>query len=421
MDGNIYATVSRNLAIGLGSYWQPYYTAGSHTHFHEHPPLFFWLESIFFQILGDHLFVERLFDLFIYLLTLYLVFKIWNLITQAPQDGWKPLLLVIFIPDFIWVNQNNMLESLMGLFLLVGAFCGLLAIKRNQVLYTGIAGLMVFLAFMTKGFTALYLWGFFASLYLFDTHISFLKGLINTLFIFIFTLVPFGIVWMIPEAKESLSVYFEHQVMGSIENVSTVDSRSYILTKFAENLLIPAAIIGIAYLKAKKVNNNSIHKLGYAFVLLALFGVLPIMISMKQRGFYISTVYPFVAIGLALLFEGYLSHLNFRFWKKFQKPLQLSIFLLFVCTPFVAYQFIGRDQTKYQLTHAVKEVIEPQKNINASHPLMQDYGLNAYFMRLHKISLIPLHQEKLDLILTQEKQAKESLINSEKYFLYSVE
>lgn len=418
MDGTIYAAVSRNLSIGLGNFWTPYYTAGSLTQFHEHPPLFFGLESLFFFVFGDHLFVERLFDLMVYLLTLWMVVKIWNRITSSSQDAWKPLLLLIFIPDFIWVHQNNMLEALMGLFLLIGAYFCLLSIQKNQVLYTAIAGLMVCFGFFTKGFTALYLWGIFAALYLFDGKISFLKALINTLFIFIFTLVPFGLIWMIPEAKDSLSLYFEKQVIGSIENVSTVESRFYIVLKFLENLILPILILALAFIANRKTKNSPIQKNGIGFVLLAIFGVIPIMISMKQRGFYISTVYPFIALGLALLFQNQMDSLKFNFLIKYNKALQLILVSAFVLTPIIAYQFIGRDQTKYQLTYDVKNSIDPEKNINASKALMQDYGLNAYFMRLHKISLVPVHKNHLEYILTQEQEDAPNLLTGEKYFLY---
>lgn len=63
LDGALYASIARNMAEGQGSFWDPYYTEYFYPHFREHPPLFFGLESIFFQIIGDHTFTERLFSL----------------------------------------------------------------------------------------------------------------------------------------------------------------------------------------------------------------------------------------------------------------------------------------------------------------------------------------------------------------------
>ena len=61
VDGVTYASIARNLAAGRGSFWSPSYTATIYPQFHEHPPLGFWLQSLWFRALGDHLFVERLY------------------------------------------------------------------------------------------------------------------------------------------------------------------------------------------------------------------------------------------------------------------------------------------------------------------------------------------------------------------------
>ena len=60
VDGVTYASIARNLAEGRGSFWSPSYTATLYPQFHEHPPLGFWLQSLWFRVFGDHLFVERL-------------------------------------------------------------------------------------------------------------------------------------------------------------------------------------------------------------------------------------------------------------------------------------------------------------------------------------------------------------------------
>ena len=41
VDGQLYATISRNMAEGLGSLWSPYATATLFPEFYEHPPLAF--------------------------------------------------------------------------------------------------------------------------------------------------------------------------------------------------------------------------------------------------------------------------------------------------------------------------------------------------------------------------------------------
>jgi hypothetical protein len=53
VDGLMYATISNNLAQGIGSFWSPQLSQTVFPAFHEHPPLVFGIESIFFRVLGD--------------------------------------------------------------------------------------------------------------------------------------------------------------------------------------------------------------------------------------------------------------------------------------------------------------------------------------------------------------------------------
>ena len=55
VDGLWYASISRNLAEGYGSFWNPQFSAIIFSDFHEHPPLWFGVQSLFFQLLGDSL------------------------------------------------------------------------------------------------------------------------------------------------------------------------------------------------------------------------------------------------------------------------------------------------------------------------------------------------------------------------------
>ena len=63
VDGITYASIARNLAEGRGRFWAPSYTATVYPEFHEHPPLGFWLQSLWFRVFGDHVFVERAYSI----------------------------------------------------------------------------------------------------------------------------------------------------------------------------------------------------------------------------------------------------------------------------------------------------------------------------------------------------------------------
>jgi 4-amino-4-deoxy-L-arabinose transferase-like glycosyltransferase len=80
VDGLWYATISKNLAEGFGSFWSPAFTHTMAPVFIDHPPLVFGIQSLFFKVLGDALYVEKIYALFIISLTLVLIIILWRII-----------------------------------------------------------------------------------------------------------------------------------------------------------------------------------------------------------------------------------------------------------------------------------------------------------------------------------------------------
>jgi hypothetical protein len=52
MDGVLYASVSKNYALGFGTFWEPYFSATNYRDFHEQPPLLFFLQGLFCKMFG---------------------------------------------------------------------------------------------------------------------------------------------------------------------------------------------------------------------------------------------------------------------------------------------------------------------------------------------------------------------------------
>src|SRR5580704_17565631 len=101
VDGVTYASIARNLAEGQGSIWTPFYTSTIYPQFHEHPPLGFWLQSLWFRVFGDHLFVERGYSITAALATAFVIAWIWRrLKTDQGLSSWTwlPILFWIVVP-----------------------------------------------------------------------------------------------------------------------------------------------------------------------------------------------------------------------------------------------------------------------------------------------------------------------------------
>ena len=146
MDGLLYADISRNLAAGLGSFWKPHLTQTLFNEFYEHPPLAFGLQSLFFSLLGDSIYVERLYSFLTYLIVGYLIVVIWSKFTGEKRTGWMPLFLWITTSGVAWAAANNMLENTMTVFVCCAVVFYLSSLTEKRFLWMALAGISLSLA-----------------------------------------------------------------------------------------------------------------------------------------------------------------------------------------------------------------------------------------------------------------------------------
>ena len=109
-DGLMYATMARNMSLGVGSFWKPAVSATSYIEFYEHPPLGLALESLAFRAFGDHFAVERVYAVLVFGIHALLIALIWRRLLP-PELDWLPLLFWIFPSIVTWAVVNNMLEN----------------------------------------------------------------------------------------------------------------------------------------------------------------------------------------------------------------------------------------------------------------------------------------------------------------------
>jgi 4-amino-4-deoxy-L-arabinose transferase-like glycosyltransferase len=80
MDGLLYTCVAKNQGNGIGSFWFPIsdatWNVAGKTTFHEHPPLVFGIQSIFFEVLGNSMYVERFYSFLTACITALLIVAI---------------------------------------------------------------------------------------------------------------------------------------------------------------------------------------------------------------------------------------------------------------------------------------------------------------------------------------------------------
>ncbi len=423
MDGLLYADISRNMAEGLGSFWKPHLTKVLYPEFYEHPPLAFCLQSIFFHVFGDSIYVERLYSLLTYIIVGYLITLIWSKLTGEKKTGWAPVFLWIITGGVAWAAANNMLENTMSIFVCLAVLFYLKSIDEKRFFWIVLSGLSLFLGLLTKGFFCLYIWGVPFFMWIFKRNRSFLQMTIETVTLVLFTILPIVLLYFtISDAQNNMLSYFNKQVIGSIQNVQTVDTRFSILWGFFSSIAIPLIVGFLIILIALKIKvQNSLFKSNIReflmFTVIALSGVIPIMISLKQRSFYILTVYPLFAIGLAYYLYPIIKLIISKIViesKGFNilKGVTVGIIVLSIILSISQINRVGRDKEMIHDSKAVINTIGKDITINICPSMYSNWSLHGYFSRYGNVSLDPKKENARHYYLSNGDCNKEVVENN---------
>jgi 4-amino-4-deoxy-L-arabinose transferase-like glycosyltransferase len=413
MDGLFYAVISKNLAHGEGSFWFLHFTDTVFPVFHEHPPLVFGIQSIFFKIFGDSILVEKLFSFSTYIITGFLLLLIWQEITKKKfsEISWLPLLLWIFIPLVHWGAVSNMLENTMSVFVCLSVLFIIKSLSHKKYLYLSAAGLMLFCAFLSKGFTGLFPLSLPFWIFCFKRR-EIKTFLIDLLLLLVGLSLPLLLIYSFNhKGIESLEAYLNIQVLKSIQEIQTVNSRFFILGKLFTELLIPIGIVIVILIFGKREKPEKENQQWF-FVLLALglSGVLPIMVSLKQNGFYILCALPFFALALALLVAGpvkkWIANIALE-GKGFKLFRRLSFLLLLVAFTIAVMQE-GKIHQHKSLIHSVKTIakfVPLHTVISAPAKLRDNWSMHGYFKRYADISVETQDDFKREYLFLTERDA----------------
>lgn len=407
MDGQQYVCVAKNLSDSLGTFWFPFLSntwmkAGS-SFFMEQPPLVYGIQSLFFTLFGDSLYVERFYSFLCAVLSAILIHLIWKLLfkdkDQIKKLSWFPILLWVLTPVVYWTYQNNLLENTMGIFTLLSVYFVLLSLskKSNAILWIILAGVALFLASFSKGIPGLFPAVSVALYWLVFRNISISKALLFSLLLIGVPILIYSLFLLNEVAYESLSFYFNERLIHRIENEGVVDNRFYSATKLFLELL-PSIILIALILFIGKIKSipftflKEDKKRILFFILIGLSASLPLMLTPVQRGFYLVPAIPFFSIALALIASPALFSLTNKISTKskgFKVFTYLSIFLFVFSIGFSAMQIgkIGRDQDMLHDVYLIGENVEYGSSFKVEESTYEIWSLQFYFIRYFGVSM----------------------------------
>lgn len=319
LDGITYAAISRNLAIGKGSLWELYYR--NHWPFSEHPPLMFGLQALFFKVFGDHYLTEKIYSFAIWLVTVLLLRHIWN--RNANTDKYTytlPLLLWCIIPTVTWSYTNNILDTTMAMFD-IGAvlllYISVTTTKSSKMLFLLGGGLLTFAAMFTKGPVGAFPLAV-PGIYWLVYHTNNFKKLggviLQTILLLAVVAGCYTLLYQFPESRANLERYLQEQLVAALAGKREITGgglgRFTLLYELLMQMLPPLVLTTVLIIVTKllKLKPSSIignSKRAVFFLLIGVAASLPIMLSVKQRSFYLIPSLPFYVLALSTLLYPY--------------------------------------------------------------------------------------------------------------------
>jgi len=409
IDGILYTGVSKNLANNIGTFWNPIFSttwdkAGLNS-FHEHPPLVFEIQSVFFRIFGNSIYVERFYSFLTACITAYLISLMWKLMNRNNRElrklSWLPILLWIIIPVSFWSYQNNVQENTMGIFTLLSVYFSLKGLYTNRKIYLNLilGGIFIFLASFSKGIPGLFPIVVIILYWLINRNISFYKMCIYTFILIIVPVIIYSLLLINNEAYESLSFYVTERLLGRIASKPTVDNRFYIVYSLFMELL-PVIIITFIMLFVykfksikQKIENSDKRKI-LLLIFIGLSGSLPLMLTLVQRRFYFAHSLPFFAVGFSLIIAPGLNNLINRIKTERTSFKSFKIITVIIFVSIMAFSVLqigktGRNQDQLYDIYLIGKIIPHNSTINIDNSLWNDWSLQCYLIRNFNISVDP--------------------------------
>ena len=402
MDGMLYTVVAHNEARGIGTFWQPRFSqlglANMDT-FHEHPPLAFGLQALWFRALGSAFWVERAYALIAALLMVALLLGLWRELTRdAPRlrslGAW-PVLLWGIVPQVFWCVHNNMLENTMGLFTTGALWCALRGMRTGTVTLAVASGLLVFLASFTKGVPGLFPLGAPFLWWLFARQGGVRKPVLFTLVPAAVLVLVYLLLWQWPEARANLETYVDARLLHRIAAKPTVEHRWQILLDLFHSQLGPLLLAGALVLwSVRGAPAPNTRRPALALLAIGLSGVAPMMLTLVQKSFYSVPAFPPIALGLALWSAPALARLLDRLVlrRRLARGLTFAGGAGLAAALVASVALWGRPGRDADMLHDVARIgatVPPGTLISCAPELWEQWNLQGYLLRYHDISMDP--------------------------------
>lgn len=397
LDGITYAVVARNMAVGAGTFWQPSFSNTIYATFFEQPPLGLGLQGLAFRVLGDHLFVERLFSVSVFASTALLIVAIWRRLLPRTYD-WLPLFFWVLPSVVTWAAINNMLENTQALFTTLSVFCLVCAAAasslRVSVVWIGGAAAALIAAFLTKGPVGLFPLAVPPLLLLVPSDqrptlkkIAWMSlMLLAAVFAAGATLVAFD------ASRYSIGEFTRTHLMPALEGQRGLPRRSWDIARHLTLGIWARMAGGVVLLWAIRRAGSSKRRFaqtGAFFFATGLAASLPVLMSPVLAGHYFVPSVPFFALAAAALSLPVVQTLKGSTGRRRFVPIGIAVALAMTSVVVLAVHgpMERRDLDLIAGLDAIRPLAPVGSTIGTCENATQEFGFQSYMQRFFRISL----------------------------------
>lgn len=436
VDGVWYGCISRNWALSSDpNWWHLVVTPTVDASFGGHPPMAFWLQSLFFKVLGDLFWVEHLYSLFMATLSALAIYLVWQKVyadfaTEKKQQstGLLPIFLWLTMPIVGWVYHMNMLENTMTFFTTFAVYFFIPNKTKQYGCVSIILGTsLVILATLTKGPVGLFPLSVPIVYWILTRKERIFYPVAKTVFISLAVLLFYVfLIQFSPDAKAFLFRYINLQLLSSISGQDRITSRLDLIERIVLEPLIAIAItvLGWAFATKKKWHLYPINKTAlFLYLSISFCAIAPMFISPKQLMWYIVPATPFLAMAVAslLLPIWYKTQEYIGDYKPVIRTIQLAVLGCF--TVMISnWGTYGRNKEMLSDVFEMKSKIPPHTVVKISEAVYKQWNLHGYLYRFGYISLSTTADTSKYRLYTKEEKPQfesnnEQLTILNEYFL----
>jgi 4-amino-4-deoxy-L-arabinose transferase-like glycosyltransferase len=415
-DGLEYATVAMNLADGVGTFWKPYLDDTIHRVFHEHPPLVFWIQSLFFRVFGDGPYLESFYGFFAGLVILGCTALFWQRVRHdfqlSPLGNWWPMLLIVSLPIYTYMMQINRIAITYTILAIIPTYAAYRSVIGNKrtILFGLITGVLVYFGFIAKGPVAFFTFAVpaIAGLVL---KVKFSRVVISSLLAVIsFTVVLVATFHFFPDSVDFWKGFWHGQVVASLKSERAAgDTHWYLVERWAAEVAVPILAAGfLMVLTRVSIRQIRLNRQALFFLLIGLASSLPFLISTRQHNRYIFHSYPFFVLSIAFITDSVAAKIEALLSDRPKiRAATAVIALVFFLAAFTSMLYKKdhiRGREEFYKDIYLQNIDLPERTTISACPeyRIHDDWLFADMMRFYKVSLTPQMGKKYLLIAKNE-------------------